>query len=139
MKHLHSSNEHIRSFLSECGLLVRNEAIARLLHGCCGKYDSNMLPDVALLLLYILQTTSENDLDGVLSQTLQPDHFFLGYSARNVAFSILAGCARHIVGPHELTCFLEAVWDLHRVDDVEALPVSDKVAYLVQKYGQQRQ
>lgn len=106
--------------------------------GSCGKYEYKTLADVAELLSLLLRTTSTSENEAYLVASLRQDHFLLGERARNVVLGILtrSGAVQHNpLTSSDLALFLKDIWQLHQIDDTDALPGSDEVARFLLKYS----
>ena len=106
--------------------------------GSCGKYEYEVIADVAELLTLLLRTTSTTETEAYLVSSLRHDHFLLGERARNVALGILmrSGAMQHNpLNISSLALFLQDVWQLHQIENTDALPGSDEVARFLFKYG----
>jgi hypothetical protein len=106
--------------------------------GSCGKYEYKVIADAADLLALLLRTTSTSETEAYLVASLRQDHFLLGDRARNVALGILIRSSTVQHNPltsSDLALFLKDVWQLHQIEDTDALPGSDEVARFLLKYS----
>ena len=111
-----------------------------LLRGSCGKFEYTVIPDVANLFVALLRTASPNESEALLTNCLrQLDDFLLGDAAKKVSLSVLSRLSsdnqENPLCVCDLEKFLQDVWQLHRVEDTDALPLSDAVARFLEEYS----
>ena len=80
------------------------------------------------------------EIEPALIAALRQCNFVLGDPAKNTALSILSRCgtnshSKTTLIARDLERFLQDVWRLHRVEDTDALPMSDEVAWFIEKYS----
>ena len=110
------------------------------MQGSCGKFEYNVLGDAANLFVELIQTAPSSEIEPLLVACLQQDFFVLGDLAKHTTLVILTRCGTNINPSHALNAsdlerFLKDVWKLHRVEDTEVLPLSDEVAWFLEKYS----
>jgi hypothetical protein len=128
-------HSELQAFLAETLSRGSSDLLCRLLLGVCGKMKRELIGDVADLLTAVLQETFVQEIDAQFMTALRQDCFLLGDPARKAALSVFHRCAQRQVSGSVLASFLEAVWDLHQVEDADALPGSESVARLVIQYA----
>jgi hypothetical protein len=97
-----------------------------------------MIADVAELLTLLLRHASTSEAETCLAASLRQDYFLLGDRARNVALGILirSGSVEHNpLSSLDLAIFLKDVWQLHQIEDADALPGSDDVDRFIEKFS----
>ena len=137
----------MQAFVSECLARIRPDSLCCLVQGSCGQLEYAVLGEVANLFVALICTAPRIDMEPLLIAALRQDYFVLGDPAKNAALSILTRCCggNNISQPstttttslisRDLECFLQDVWRLHRVEDTDALPLSDEVAWFLEKYS----
>jgi hypothetical protein len=128
-------HSELQAFLAETLSRGSSDLLCRLLLGVCGKMKRELIGDVADLLTAVLQETFVQEIDAQFMTALRQDCFLLGDPARKAALSVFHRCAQRQVDGSVLASFLEAMWDLHQVEDADALPGSESVARLVIQYA----
>jgi hypothetical protein len=93
-----------------------------------------LIGDVADLLTAILQETFVQEIDAQFMAALWQDYFLLGDPARKTVLTMFHRCAKREVNSSILASFLETVWELHQVEDTDALPNSESVAKLILQF-----
>jgi len=129
-----SDQQQLCTFLSKSTSRTRSDVIQRLLLGSCGKMNRSLIGEGAELLVTILQGADVNDSESAIISALNREVFFLGDSAMDMALSIFRRAARRLVQSKDLAIFLEDVWDLHQVENADALPGSEAVARFLRKH-----
>jgi hypothetical protein len=132
-----SQHGELKSFVIESLTAIRDNCMSRLIVGTCGKFDFNVLGDVAQILLILLRTSNSSDIKSTLLSSLQEDHFLLGDEAKNATFSTLFRWADNSNLSHldSRRLFLEDIWKLHQVEDSDVLAASDEVARFIKTYA----
>lgn len=103
--------------------------------GICGKFHQSLLRPSAELLYTAVRSFPPTEMHTCLLPAIQQTRFRLGEQAQRVALLVLDGCAQGTVPLSTLNSLVGDVWDLHQVDDVEALADSDIVArFTTEKY-----
>ena len=134
LKQQSSQHEEIRTLIANEISRVSADTLNRLILGCCGNYELNVLDKVASYLHTLLRTSPSTEVEQHMAAALRQEHFALGEEAMRVAMGVFARCARRYVGQDELKVFLEEVWTIHRAEDRNSLPQSDVVARLIRRY-----
>lgn len=103
--------------------------------GICGKYHQSLLAPSAKLLYAAVRSFPPNEMHTCLMPAIQQSRFRLGEQAQRVALQVLDGCAQGTVPLSTLNKLVNDVWDLHQVDDCEAIADSDIVTrFTTEKY-----
>lgn len=134
LKQQSSQQEEIRSLIASEISRVSADILHRLILGCCGNYELNVVDKVASYLHTLLRTSPSTEVEQHMAAALRQEHFALGEEAMRVSMGVFARCARRYVAQDELRVFLEAIWTIHRAEDRNALPQSDVVARLIRRY-----
>lgn len=124
----------LQVFLSETLSRGSSDILCRLLLGICGKMKRELIGDAADLLTAILQEAFVQEIDAQLMTALRQDCFLLGDPTRFTVLSVLHRCAQREVNSAVLASLFESIWDLHQVEDSDALPSSESVARLIQQF-----
>ena len=110
--------------------------ISMLLLGSCGKLSFISLGDAAHLIFSVVRCTPPTEeLRSSAINALKNEQFRMGDDARHVVLSALEGVVRNEVTVEGLTCLLEQVWDIHQLDEIESLEVTDVVARFVKRFS----
>jgi len=131
---------NLRSFVSESLSRIRGDTISRLVLGTCGKFEYTVIGMVADLFVALIRTTPlSSETEAHLTASLRQEDFLLGDPAKILTLSILSRCGstqnNNPLRSSDLATFLEDVWQLHQVEDTDALPLSDEVARFLRKYS----
>ena len=112
------------------------------MRGSCGKFEYTVLGDAANLFVELIRTAPPSEIEPSLITALQQDCFVLGDLAKHTALSILTRCGTNshsqsstAQNAGDLERFLQDLWRLHRVEDTEVIPLSDEVAWFLEKYN----
>lgn len=122
-----SEHESIRQKMTEILSRDRRGMIMALVDGICGKYHQSLLEPSANLLYTAVRSVPPVEMHMCLLPAIQQSRFRLGEQAQRVALQVLDGCAQGTVPLSTLRNLVQDVWDLHQVDDVEAIADSDIV------------
>jgi hypothetical protein len=76
------------------------------------------------------------DAESHVIAALHHDYFLLGDQAKNLTLRVLARSSQRQLSSADLSRFLSDVWELHQVEDAEALPYSDLVMRFFRLYAQ---
>jgi hypothetical protein len=129
-----SRKEPIRSLLShspEIAVTVVNN----ILQGCCGPLERSSIADAANLLHAVLLLSPEWAAESPVAAALNQEHFKLGHPGILATVQVLQRSVRRKLNNGELTAFLENLWDLHQIEDLDALPNSDAALLFIQLYS----
>jgi hypothetical protein len=109
--------------------------IMAVVDGICGKYHQSLLEPSANLLYTAVRSFPPAEMHTCLLPAIQQSRFRLGEQAQQVSLQVLDGCAQGTAPLSTLRDLVLDVWDLHQVDDVEAIADSDIVArFTAEKY-----
>jgi hypothetical protein len=125
----------LQTFVSETLSRGSSDILSRLLLGVCGKMKRDLIGDAADLLTVILQETYVQEIDAQLMAALCQDFFLLGDPARKTVLTVFHRCATREVHSAALASFLDTIWELHQVEDTDALPGSESVAKLIVQFS----
>jgi hypothetical protein len=130
-------SDNVRYVAEEVLSRVRWNIVTMLLVGACGKMNPSILGDAAVLLSSVLlvKSASFEETESQLVQAVRNDQFLLGNNARSVSLGVLMKCTRNEVTSEEIAVFLGNIWELHQIENSEALEGSDVVARFCRKYG----
>lgn len=106
--------------------------------GVCGRYEYGLISCAAELLFLLLQSAPPSETEAQLVASLRQTHFLLGDRARYVALALMLRVAASPGSPSPLsvlTAFFQDVWQLHQIEDTDALPTSDEVARFTIKFS----
>jgi len=110
--------------------------IMAVVDGICGRFHHSVLEPSANLLYAAVRSYPPAEMHKCLLPAIQQARFRLGEHAQRVALQVLDGCAQGIIPLSTLRELVDDVWDLHQVDDVEAISDSDIVArFAADKYN----
>jgi hypothetical protein len=128
-----SSSEALRLFVTESTERVRDDCLSKLLVGICGKFGYSVLSEASKLFTNLIRMSTASETRNILVASLLKDFFLLGPEAKDV---LLIQCLRWnepsiAINQEYASSFLEEIWKLHQVEDVDALPTSDEVARFV--------
>lgn len=113
---------------------IRGVTTTRIIAGSCNKFQFTAIADAAELLSVLLKSAPRPDVEALIISALQNEHFLLGDPSKNLTVAILKRVAADWTAKY-LTSYLEEIWELHQVEDTDALPSSDVVAAFLRKYG----
>lgn len=131
-----SEHESIKKTMAEALSRDRKGMIIAVVDGICGKYHRSLLELSADLLYTAVRSFPPADMHRCLLPAIQQARFRLGEHAQRVALQVLDGCAQGIIPLSTLKDLVDDVWDLHQVEDVEAIADSDIVAsFAADKYN----
>jgi hypothetical protein len=136
-EHRFSTYDVLQSFVIDALSRIQEDCVIRLIGLSCAKVEFNRLSDVADLLLVFLRTTKFSDIKGILISSFHQDYFLLGEAASDAGLITLLRWSEGGNQVHHDECrtFLEAIWNLHQVEDTDSLPGSDRVALFVGMYS----
>lgn len=106
---------------------VRRGVIFEVIYGVCGKFHQTLLELAANLLFSAVRSFPLAEMHACLLPAIEQETFLLGEHAQRVALQVLDGCGKGIVPLKSLRALVVDVWDLHQVDDLEAIANSDMV------------
>ena len=106
-----------------------------LVHGCCGRFERSRIPSCVDLLVGMLCVIPVSGIDAEIDIALNQDCFKLGASAVNLTKDVLRRVVQSSLDKPHLTEYLESIWELHQVDEPDALPESDSVFRFLRLYG----
>jgi hypothetical protein len=122
----------MNKFLS---LKVRRGVIFEVIDGVCGKFHQTLLELAANLLFSAVRSFPPPEMRACLLPAIEQETFRLGDHAQRVALQVIDGCGKGTVPLESLRDLVVDVWDLHQVDDLEAIANSDMVLrFTVDKY-----
>lgn len=101
--------------------------ISEVIDGICGKFHQTLLERAASLLYAAARAFPPTEMRASLLPAIQQDTFRLGENAQLVAAQVLDGCSQGVVGLKTLRDLVFDVWDMHQVDDLDALANSEMV------------
>lgn len=130
-----SEHERVKQIMSESLSRDRRGMIMAAVDGICGKFHQSLLEPSANLLYTAVRSFPPSEMHTCLLPAIQQSRFRLGEHAQRAALQVLDGCAQGTVPLSTLKNLVDDVWDLHQVDDVEAIADSDIVAsFTLEKY-----
>jgi hypothetical protein len=130
------SSELIKETMTKALSRDRKGMIMAVVDGICGSYHHSLLAPSADLLYTAVRSFPPAEMHICLLPAVQQARFRLGERAQRVALQILDGCSQGIIPLSTLKELVDDVWDLHQVDDVEAIADSDIVArFAADKYN----
>lgn len=132
---LSSPNDGLRSFISEEVARISGETMNLLVLGLCGKFNHDVIDSASLLLHDMLQAVPSTEIETRIVAAFRQDSFILGEPARAATLAVFSRCAQHQINARDLTIFLEQFWELHQVEDAEALPNSDTIIRFLRRYA----
>ena len=107
-----------------------------LLLGACGKLSYASLGDASQLIVSVITAMPPTEeLRSSAINALKNEQFRLGDDSTHVVLSALEGVVRNEVRAEGLTRLLEQVWELHQLNEVENLEVSDVVLRFVRRFS----
>lgn len=92
-----------------------------------------MLPKVAELFIATLTSTPPAELETCLVAALRRDFFLLGDPAKHATMSFFHKFVQQRPNEANFESFLNDLWEIHQVEDSEALPMSDVVERFIRK------
>lgn len=102
--------------------------ITAVVDGICGSFHQSLLEPSANFLYTAVRSFPPAEMHKCLLPAIQQARFRLGEHAQRVSLQVLDGCAQGTIPLSTLRELVADVWDLHQVDDVEAIADSDIVA-----------
>jgi hypothetical protein len=116
----------------------RRGIIFEVIDGVCGKFHKTLLELAANLLFTAVRSLPLAKMRACLLPAIEQETFLLGEHAQRVALHVLDGCGQGVVPLETLRDLVVDVWELHQVDDIEAVAKSDMVLrFTADKYQAQ--
>lgn len=128
---LRTTNETLRGNLEANLIRGKEEAICRLIAGCCGKFERKLLNPAADLLYVMVKLFG---VESCLVTAMNEGSFLLGDDAKDLTLSILRRCSEGTLAETDLAAYLRRVWEIHLTDDSSSLCSSDAVARLIRNF-----
>jgi hypothetical protein len=118
---------------------IQASMVSMLLLGACGKLSYVVLGEAASLCHAAICTVPPTEeLRTSAINALRSEQFRLGDDAGQVVFNALEGVARNEVSVELLKLILEQMWELHQLDEIESLELTDVVARFVKRFFRQQ-
>ena len=106
---------------------MQQGVIFEVIDGVCEKFHQMLLEPTANLLFSMVCSFPLAEMHACPLPAIEQDTFLLGQHAQRVALQVLGGCGKGIVPLESLRDLIVDVWDLHQVNDHQAIANSDMV------------
>lgn len=106
-----------------------------ILQGCCGRFERQRVLTCSELLEALLQLFQWSEIESDLMSALEQGCFKLGSPCIQLTHRILQRVVQAELKSTEISNFFEQIWDLHQVDDTDALPESDAVFLFLRAFS----